>query len=97
MVKAQKSSYIHGSSLSYAALEDFVHLGGPDFVPEMDLDVLYHDLYEQIYLQILRMVYILPLILPDPQKVTLFEIVQFTFFDEADLIFLQDLLQDLTT
>lgn len=61
-------------------------------------ELVYAELCEQIYLVISHIVHSLPWILPDPHRVTLFEIVRFSLFDEeeANLVFLQDFLQDLS-
>lgn len=54
---------------------------------------------ENIYIVVSNIIHELLLILPDPQKVTIYEIVKFSLFNEedADIVFLQDVLQDLLT
>lgn len=78
-------------------LPDLLDFGSPDVNLDVN-DFLYEELCEHIYLVISYIVQSLPLILPDPHRVTLFEIVRFSLFDEeeANLVFLQDVLQDLT-
>lgn len=87
-----------GGTPDFNALPDLIDLGSPD----VNLDVnefFYNELCESIYLVICNIISKLPLILPDPHRVTLFEIVRFSLFDEEeeDLFFLQEILQDLST
>lgn len=60
-------------------------------------EFLYQELCSQIGEVIADLIRTLPVILPVPERVTLEEIVQFYLLDEeeADLIYLQDQLQDL--
>ena len=62
-------------------------------------DQLYQEVCDNIYFVVSNIIHELPLILPDPQKVTIYEIVKFSLFNEedADIVFLQDVLQDLLT
>lgn len=59
----------------------------------------YKELSYNLHQVISDLVDIHPLILPDPHRVTLFEIVRFTFLDEEEEnpLFLQEVLQDLMT
>lgn len=90
-----------GAPTLFDGLPDIIDLGSPDTDLSYEYWVMEEAFFFQIYILVSQIVDRFPLILPDPSRASLFDIVRFTFlnFNEEDevvnLCFLQEVIQDL--